>query len=164
MKIVEICLKKQGPGSFPTKLHITYFEWNLDRKTKNLIEGKNASWVGVRIPIPKSGFKWIHMYQLLNSHRPFSPFISQTWKARPSLSRKDTGRARLRRNTRYRILSQTALPDRPLFQQQLIANHSPPPPPLRQETNSAGRLPSYNWLLPMFWFPYNPFRRDQSNR
>ena len=39
------------------------------------------------------------------------PLLSpRMWKARPSFCRKEIGRTRLRRNTRYRILSQTALP------------------------------------------------------
>ena len=39
------------------------------------------------------------------------PLLSpRMWKARPSFCRKEIGRTRLRRNTGYRILSQTALP------------------------------------------------------
>lgn len=41
----------------------------------------------------------------------FPLLSSRMWKARPSFWRKEIGRIRLRRNTRYWILSQTALPD-----------------------------------------------------
>ena len=91
----------QTPRSSPTKLHITYLEWDLGGR------GKEVPGVGyTRLSWGQNCHTeiWNYVCWMLRSLKPFFLLAPRGQEAKPLSSRKDTGRTRSKRNTWYWML------------------------------------------------------------